>query len=51
MARFGIGGSTALFGVLASVMWIQITVIGLILTIVFTLMFHKEVWIVTWQRR
>lgn len=51
MTRFGIGASTALFGVLASVMWIQIRFIGIILTFVFTLICHEEVWIATWEHR
>lgn len=49
MARFGIGASTGLFGVMASVMWIQIRIIGLVLTFAFTVICHRSFWVTTWQ--
>lgn len=51
MARFGIGASTGLFGVMASVMWIQIRIIGLVLTFAFTVICHPSFWVATWERK
>jgi hypothetical protein len=46
----GIGASVMLFGVLMSTMYVQILVVGGLLTLIFTVLFNPAFWLFFWEK-